>query len=121
MTSHPSHPSPGIQILTTTRTTGDIEVHEEYLQNLKRAASERQAATSALRAAKGRPLHERIAEYFQGQQSDSLTRSWTMAELTALFRAPAQRIGPALHTLGWKRKRSWRAGSPYGRFWEPPC
>jgi hypothetical protein len=94
-------------------------MREEYLQSLKRAASERHSATAGLRAAKGRPLHERIAEWFQGQQSDSLTKSWTMAELTALFRAPAQRVGPALHLLGWTRRRNWKAG-PFGRYWEPP-
>ena len=93
---------------------------QTYIKTLKALAAERNAATAAARAARSKPLQERIRDWYDSQTPDNRKTSYTMAELVREFRLAPGLIGPALHELGWKRGRSWRAGSPYGRFWQPP-
>ena len=91
-----------------------------YLENLKRFAEERHAERARSRPVPPRLLVDRVREWHAGQPNERRNKPWTMAELVAELGAAPHELGPVLHKLGWKRKRSWRPGFPFGRYWQPP-
>ena len=90
-----------------------------YMENLKRWAAERHAATAAARAHNARPLDTKIREWWAGLPPEQRRPQISMAELVAEFNCAPGSIGTALHRLGWARRRSWRNGGSYARFWVP--
>ena len=91
-----------------------------YIEKLRRMTAERQAQRAKCRPSPPRPLEERIQDWMDSSQQADSQETYTMAELVALYCASANVIGPALHKLGWRRRRSWRSDGPYGRHWLPP-
>jgi len=88
-----------------------------YIRMLRERSAERRAATAAERAHNARPLENKIQEHFAALPPEERRTHYTMDELVLIFNAAPGRIGTALHRLGWKRRRSWREGQSYARFW----
>lgn len=89
-----------------------------YIENLKRWAAERHAATAAQRARNARSLEEKIREWFAALPPEEQRRNYLMSELVETFNAAPGRIGVALHRLRWQRARRWGEGV-YSRYWIP--
>lgn len=92
-----------------------------YIENLKLWASERRAVAAAERAHNARPLDVKIRDWYTALPFQERRTHYAMDELVLIFNAAPGRIGTALHRLGWKRRRSWREGASYARFWVPAC
>ncbi|MHA1540340.1 MAG: hypothetical protein ACTSXQ_07680 [Alphaproteobacteria bacterium] len=72
------------------------------------------------RAEKNKPLDVKIYEWHAALPIQERQERYTMEELKELFPVAPSRIGGALHKLGWQRKRNWKGGGSYGRYWMPP-
>lgn len=91
-----------------------------YIRELRQQTAERHAAAAAIRAHNARPLEVKIQEYFAALPPEERRPHYTMDELVLIFNTAPGRIGTALHTLGWQRKRRFAGGGSYSRFWVPP-
>ena len=91
-----------------------------YIRELRQGTAIRLAAAAAIRAHNARPLEVKIQDYFAALPPEERRSHYTMDELVLIFKVAPGRIGKALHMLGWQRRRSWREGASYGRFWVPP-
>lgn len=92
-----------------------------YIETLKRQAAEAHARRDAIRAALSRSLDEKILDWYTALPPHARLPRYTMEQFVRLFNAAPGRIGPALHRLGWERRRCWNAAQSYGRYWVAPC
>jgi hypothetical protein len=90
-----------------------------YIRELRQGTAERLAAAAAIRAHAARPLDQKIQEWFAALPPEERRAQYKMSELVLIFNVASSRIGTALHRLGWQRRRSWREGASYSRFWVP--
>jgi hypothetical protein len=91
-----------------------------YLTRLKAHAAAQRDRHAALQRDRSRPLRERIEQWLMQLPENELKDRYLMEDFVALFNAPAGHIGKALHELGWRRGRSWKADQPFSRYWVPP-
>jgi hypothetical protein len=91
-----------------------------YLEGLKRRAAELQERQTAAQLERSRSLEFRIKDWYENLPGRERQTRYTMSQLVLLFGTAPGLIGAALHGLNWQRKRNWRAGGSYGRFWTPP-
>lgn len=72
------------------------------------------------RQAANRPLPERIKDWYEQLSPEERSQPYSMKQLEALFHKAPGQIGMALHSLGWKRKRSFKQQEPFSRTWHAP-
>jgi hypothetical protein len=90
-----------------------------YLEGLKRLAVEHRARQTAKQLERSRSLEDRIRHWYEDLPPQERRTRYTMNQLVLLFGTAPGLIGAALHRLGWRRKRNWRTGGPYDRYWDP--
>ena len=100
-----------------------------YIERLTREAAEVHATRAAAQAKQKaeatpppvKPLHERIAEWYNGLSPAERAEVYSMDELAGRFPTHRGYLGVALHKLGWRRGRRYDADGPHRRFWRPPA
>lgn len=90
-----------------------------YIRELRQGTADRLAAAAALRAHNARPLEKKIQDWYAALSPHERRAQYTMDELVLIFSAAPGRIGTALHRVGWERRRSFRGGGSYARYWLP--
>ena len=86
---------------------------------LKALVAKRRAEREAILAYNARPLEQKMQDWFAALAPHEIQPCYTMWELTAIFGVAAGRVGVALHSLGWQRRRRWGKGA-FVRYWVPP-
>jgi hypothetical protein len=89
--------------------------YESFMQRLQRNRLEAEEKRRA--APKPLTLAERIDTWWQGLPAAEQRAAYSMEFFRDRFGESPARLGPALFSLGWERKRDWRIGKPHGRVW----
>jgi hypothetical protein len=62
-------------------------------------------------------LRDRISKWWETVPESVKSNKWHMDFFVQQFGASPAKIGPALYSLGWERRREWTPGKPHGRYW----
>lgn len=89
-----------------------------YLYDIRRRAEQRRR--ERIERHRANALTTRVSGWFASLPPTERRRAYSLSELAELFRAAPNALGPALHQLGWERRRRWSGNGPYIRFWIPP-
>ena len=88
---------------------------ESYLHRLERRRleqlNEKQRQPSSL------SLEDKIRNWWETVPEEEKRMNYRMDFFVNRFGAIRQKLGLALYSLGWQRKRRWTPGKPFSRFW----
>lgn len=87
---------------------------DEYMERLRKKRDKMQTDQ--------RPpltLVQIISDWWENMPDVQRCPCYSMDFLVATFGYASSKIGPALHELGWQRRRSWQPGRPFCRVWVP--
>jgi len=88
-----------------------------YIETLRGQVAETLAARRTL--GEMDPFAAKIRRWYLALPAAERRAIYTMDDLKQIFPTSTGRIGRALHQLGWTRRRSWRTGQPFSRYWVP--
>lgn len=91
--------------------------HEGYAVRLARLSAE---AVQRQRLEK-MSLEEKLTQWAVGLSQVERTEGYSMDFFLNHFGSTPAQLGPALYSLGWRRRRQWVTGKPHHRLWVPPC
>jgi hypothetical protein len=63
------------------------------------------------------PLPQQINEWWAMVPDEEKRMSYSMDFFVSRFGTTRQKLGVALFSLGWERRRRWEPGKPYSRYW----
>lgn len=96
-------------------------ITESYMARLERLRAERKLEQDLKNAppllSVTKTLEGRIESWYWSLPVDRQQDKWTMKQLRAIFNETPQKLGMALFSLGWTRKRLWRDETPLARYW----
>jgi len=91
----------------------------KWLEDVKQRSIESSTPQTNVEADPLKPLHVKINEWWSALPESEQYKQFTMSEFKDQFKVSASKIGTALHSLGWQRKRHWGNGS-HANYWLHP-
>lgn len=88
---------------------------EGYLQYLQRRRAEREEERR--NAPRPKTLSEQITDWHQSLPVAEQRAAYSMEFFQYRFGETPQKLGLALYSLGWQRRRRWETGRPHSRYW----
>ena len=86
----------------------------DYMDMLRDKRQEVQAAE------RPNTLKEEIQAWWEVESAGAPAKVYNMEFFEYMWGPRANAIGPVLHSLGFTRRRSWKQGKSFSRYWIPP-